>query len=271
MKKLTTGIFTVLLGLVAVDANAAVTSRAYVDQEIGKVQGSVTTLESTVTEFRDGINTTITNRITEELNSDTSEISKALDSKASAADLKDIDARLYTAEDDISALEGTVGTAELGTTNKTLTGAINELNTSKVTQDQVTTIITNSITAEEGAIKDAIDTAVSDKADKTQVATDIANAVKVETDRATAAEKANADAIGALDTAYKAADTALNTAVEKAQADATQALNESIKKVTTTGEDGTYVLTIKTLGDVATLKWEQIERADPAPAPTPGV
>ncbi len=260
MKKLTTGIFTVLLGLVAIDANAAITSKAYVDAkvstEVGKVNTKVTELNTTVNDFTTNIGDTINTTINQALTNEDSQIYKELESKASTADLKAIDERLYNAEADIDALEGTVGTAELATTDKTLTGAINELNTNKVTQAQVTTIITNSITAEEGAIKDAIDTAVSDKADKTQVATDIAAAVKVETDRATAAEQANANAI--------AANTA---AIEQAQADATQALSESIKQIKATGEDGTYVLTIKTIGDQATLKWEQIERAEATQTP----
>ena len=260
MKKLTTGIFTVLLGLVAIDANAAITSKAYVDAkvstEVGKVNTKVTELNTTVNDFTTNIGDTINTTINQALTNEDSQIYKELESKASTADLKAIDERLYNAEADIDALEGTVGTAELATTDKTLTGAINELNTNKVTQAQVTTIITNSITAEEGAIKYAIDTAVSDKADKTQVATDIAAAVKVETDRATAAEQANANAI--------AANTA---AVEQAQADATQALSESIKQIKATGEDGTYVLTIKTIGDQATLKWEQIERAEATQTP----
>ena len=260
MKKLTTGIFTVLLGLVAIDANAAITSKAYVDAkvstEVGKVNTKVTELNTTVNDFTTNIGDTINTTINQALTNEDSQIYKELESKASTADLKAIDERLYNAEADIDALEGTVGTAELATTDKTLTGAINELNTNKVTQAQVTTIITNSITAEEGAIKDAIDTAVSDKADKTQVATDIAAAVKVETDRATAAEQANANAI--------AANTA---AVEQAQADATQAVSESIKQIKATGEDGTYVLTIKTIGDQATLKWEQIERAEATQTP----
>ena len=260
MKKLTTGIFTVLLGLVAIDANAAITSKAYVDAkvstEVGKVSTKVTELNTTVNDFTTNIGDRINTTINQALTNEDSQIYKELASKASTADLKAMDERLYNAEDDIDALEGTVGTSELATTDKTLTGAINELNTNKVTQAQVTTIITNSITAEEGAIKDAIDTAVSDKADKTQVATDIAAAVKVETDRATAAEQANANAI--------AANTA---AVEQAQADATQALSESIKQIKATGEDGTYVLTIKTIGDQATLKWEQIERAEATQTP----
>lgn len=260
MKKLTTGIFTVLLGLVAIDANAAITSKAYVDAkvstEVGKVSTKVTELNTTVNDFTTNIGDRINTTINQALTNEDSQIYKELASKASTADLKAIDERLNYAEADIDALEGTVGTSELATTDKTLTGAINELNTNKVTQAQVTTIITNSITAEEGAIKDAIDTAVSDKADKTQVATDIAAAVKVETDRATAAEQANANAI--------AANTA---AVEQAQADATQALSESIKQIKATGEDGTYVLTIKTIGDQATLKWEQIERAEATQTP----
>ena len=85
MKKLTAGIFTVMLGLVVADANAAVTSKAYVDAKVGDVAGSVETLETTVNTFKDGINTTITNQIKEELTSDTSEISKALAGKADNA------------------------------------------------------------------------------------------------------------------------------------------------------------------------------------------
>ncbi len=225
MKKLTTGIFTVLLGLVAIDANAAITSKAYVDAkvstEVGKVNTKVTELNTTVNDFTTNrINTTINQALTNE----DSQIYKELESKASTADLKAIDERLYNAEADIDALERTVGTSELATEEKTLTEAINELNTNKVTQAKVTT--------------------------------DIAAAVKVETDRATAAEQANANAI--------AANTA---AVEQAQADATQALNESIKQIKATGEDGTYVLTIKTIGDQATLKWEQIERAEATQTP----
>ncbi len=228
MKKLTTGIFTVLLGLVAIDANAAITSKAYVDAkvstEVGKVNTKVTELNTTVNDFTTNIGDRINTTINQALTNEDSQIYKELESKASTADLKAIDERLYNAEADIDALERTVGTSELATEEKTLTEAINELNTNKVTQAKVTT--------------------------------DIAAAVKVETDRATAAEQANANAI--------AANTA---AVEQAQADATQALNESIKQIKATGEDGTYVLTIKTIGDQATLKWEQIERAEATQTP----
>ncbi len=228
MKKLTTGIFTVLLGLVAIDANAAITSKAYVDAkvstEVGKVNTKVTELNTTVNDFTTNIGDRINTTINQALTNEDSQIYKELESKASTADLKAIDERLYNAEADIDALERTVGTSELATEEKTLTEAINELNTNKVTQAKVTT--------------------------------DIAAAVKVETDRATAAEQANANAI--------AANTA---AVEQAQADATQALNESIKQIKATGEDGTYALTIKTIGDQATLKWEQIERAEATQTP----
>ena len=62
MKKLTTGIFTVLLGLVAIDANAAITSKAYVDAkvstEVGKVNTKVTELNTTVNDFTTNIGDT---------------------------------------------------------------------------------------------------------------------------------------------------------------------------------------------------------------------
>ena len=49
MKKLTAGIFTVLVGLVSANgANAAIATQGYVDQEVGKVSGTVSTLTQTV-------------------------------------------------------------------------------------------------------------------------------------------------------------------------------------------------------------------------------
>ena len=49
MKKLTAGIFTVLVSLVSANgANAAIATQGYVDQEVGKLSTTVTTLTSTV-------------------------------------------------------------------------------------------------------------------------------------------------------------------------------------------------------------------------------
>ncbi len=49
MKKLTAGIFTVLVSLVSANsANAAIATQGYVDQEVGKVSGTVSTLTQTV-------------------------------------------------------------------------------------------------------------------------------------------------------------------------------------------------------------------------------
>lgn len=336
MKKLTTGIFTVLLGLVAADANAAITSKAYVDQKVGAVEGSVTTLENTVTEFKDGINTTITNQIKEELESPDSDIAKELATKADATDLEALDGRVETAEGEIDTLQGTVGDATKGlvkgladevsareagdkaindtigtlpegktvaqaiadaasgasdatdalakrvTTNEGAIKTINEsaVMTSGITAAGVTQITTNKdsigtltelSTTEKGNLVGAInEVATKAGSDLSDLETTLTEKVSAEQTRAEAAEKKNADDIAAMDTAYKAADTELKTAVDAAQKDATQALNESIKKVTATGEDGTYVLTIKTVGDLATLKWENITREETTPV-TPGV
>ena len=54
MKKLTTGIFTVLLGLVAADVNAAVTTQKYVDSRVSEVSTTVNALEQTVNKIASG-------------------------------------------------------------------------------------------------------------------------------------------------------------------------------------------------------------------------
>jgi len=147
MKKLTAGIFTIMLGLIAVDANAAITSKAYVDD------GLATKADKTkLTEAVETINTT-------------------LGTKANSADVY-----TKTAADAAFANKATqtkVGTADLTTTAKDLSAAVNELNANKVTSDQVTTAIEGAITGENGAIKDAIDAAVAGKADKSYVDTEL--------------------------------------------------------------------------------------------------
>ncbi len=88
MKKLTAGIFATLLTVVGVSgANAEIASKAYVDQGLATKASttSVTNLTTEVTTFKEGINTTITNQIKANLDSETSDISKALDAKADKA------------------------------------------------------------------------------------------------------------------------------------------------------------------------------------------
>ena len=220
MKKLTTGIFTVVLGLVAADASAAVTSKAYVDAKVKGVSDDLTSLSGTVAGKADQATTLAGYGIT--------------------------DAYTTTAADAAFANKATqtkVGTAELTTTAKDLSAAVNELNTNKVTAAQVNTAIKTAISdTENGAIAGAIADALGDyttttdmdaklnlKADKTdtytktEVDTAVADAKKAGTDAASAltayqttnnaAVQKNASDITALDTAYKAADTAINAKI----------------------------------------------------------
>ena len=255
MKKLTTGIFTVLLGLVAVDASAAITSRAYVDAKVGAVEGSVTELSTTVKEFVDGIDTTITEQITTVLENPESDIAKALAEKASASDVENLTGRVEVAEKDIDDLQADVETLQgltsgEGSVTNQITNALKNYTT---TEDLADTYATKAaLTAEENArsAKDAelegrIGTLPEGVTSITQYITNTTG----ENSELAADIKANADAIAEA-----------KEAVEKAQADAAQALNESIKNIKATGEDGTYVLTIQTIGDQATLKWESITR-----------
>lgn len=255
MKKLTTGIFTVLLGLVAVDASAAITSRAYVDAKVGAVEGSVTELSTTVKEFVDGIDTTITEQITTVLENPESDIAKALAEKASASDVEDLTGRVEAAEKDIDDLQADVETLQgltsgEGSVTNQITNALKNYTT---TEDLADTYATKAaLTAEENA-RSAKDAELEGKIGAlpegvTSITQYITNTTGENSELA-ADIKANADAIAEA-----------KEAVEQAQADAAQALNESIKNIKATGEDGTYVLTIQTIGDQATLKWESITR-----------
>ncbi len=141
MKKLTAGIFAGILTIVGVNAaDASIASKAYVDQERDKVQANVTTLENTVNTFQEGIDTTITNQIKEELTSDTSDISKALAEKASASDVTALTGRVTTAEGDIDALESKVGDATAG-----LVKDVADLKTSVGTGGSVATQIADAL------------------------------------------------------------------------------------------------------------------------------
>lgn len=101
MKKLTAGIFTVMLGLCATSgADAAVASKGYVDSFVGE-QGSITSAVTSLTQ-------TVTNNKTAAENA----------TKAVADDLADYeaanDARVLAVEGDVDSLQTAVGDAESG-------------------------------------------------------------------------------------------------------------------------------------------------------------
>lgn len=214
MKKLTTGIFTVVLGLVAADASAAVTSKAYVDARVGAVDTKVDGLETTVNEFTTNIGDTITQEIKTNLESPTSDIAKALDAKADASDVTALGTRVTTAEGEIDTLQATVSglTTGDGSVANQIAGALADY--TKTTD---------------------MNAALSLKADKATTYT------KTEVDTAVAdAKKAGTDASAAL-TAYQ---TTNNAAVQKNASDITalQAKDTAIEgKIGTVAEGKTVV------------------------------
>ena len=71
MKKLTAGIFATLLAVVSAgDANAKIASQAYVDQEVGAVEATVTEVQQNVTNVTEQV-TQVTEQVTEITNPDT--------------------------------------------------------------------------------------------------------------------------------------------------------------------------------------------------------
>lgn len=319
MKKLTAGIFTVMLGLVAVDASASITSKAYVDQQRDALAATVAaevdrakTAEEANAEAIANLGTSKQNVLTNAANgTDTIAISAdgkisttaAVATAQSVSDLKTVVEGLtgdgengvaaqiadaltsYTNTEDMNsalALKADKATtytktevdAAVAVATKAGTDAASALDAYKATNNTAVSKNTSDITALQ-----AKDTEIEGKIGTVAAGKTVVGMIA---DAAAAAGDANTELEGRVDTIEKSAaytsgitaagveqittnktDIAANkTAVEKAQADATQALNESIKKVTATGEDGTYVLTIKTIGEQATLKWEQIERAE---------
>ena len=260
MKKLTAGILTVMLGIVAANsADASIASKGYVDAQVG-AKVSTTDFET----FK-GTNTTAI-EAAKKAGTDASDALKAYQATndaavAKKADTATVNAELAKKQNTLTAADFvkdgtgnvvtsvTVGddgkikyttesvatSAELGNLQTTVashTTALDKLNDGA----DVTGSVANSIA---NALKDYtttanMNTALEAKADKATVATDLAKKqdkltagtnIEIGTDGTIsstytyddAGVKAditkNANAISAMDTAYKAADTAINTKI----------------------------------------------------------
>ena len=260
MKKLTAGILTVMLGIVAANsADASIASKGYVDAQVG-AKVSTTDFET----FK-GTNTTAI-EAAKKAGTDASDALKAYQASndaavAAKADTATVNAELAKKQNTLTAADFvkdgtgnvvtgvTVGadgkikyttenvatSAELGDLRTTVGEHTTKLNTLNDGAD-VTGSVANSIA---NALKDYattanMNTALGLKADKTTVADDLAKKqdkltagtnIEIGTDGTIsstytyddAAVKAditkNANAISAMDTAYKAADTAINTKI----------------------------------------------------------
>lgn len=247
MKKLTAGILTVMLGIVAANsADASIASRGYVDAQVGtKVSTSeFNTFKETNTAEIDAAKKAGTDA------SAALEAYKTTNNAAVAAkaDTETVNAELAKKQNKLVSTESVVinddntitlrgiatdaGLAGLQTTVDEHTTALNTLNggadvTGSVAKS-IADALTNYTTAEN------MNAALDLKADKTTVAADLAKKqdkltagtnITIGTDGTIsstytyddAAVKAditkNANAITAMDTAYKAADTAINTKI----------------------------------------------------------
>lgn len=241
MKKLTAGILTVMLGIVAANsADASIASKGYVDAQV-KTSVSNETFNTFKTENTKAIDAA------KKAGTDASAAletykTTASDTFATKTALSD---GLATKQNTLKAgtnieikEDGTIGTVGIATTEgltaleTTVAGhttALGTLNGTAETEGSVANSIANAL--KDYTTTENMNTALEAKADKTTVATDLAKKqdkltagtnIEIGTDGTIsstytyddAGVKAditkNANAISAMDTAYKAADTAIN-------------------------------------------------------------
>ena len=154
MKKLTAGIFATLLAVVSAgDANAKIASQAYVDQEVGAVEATVTEVQENVTNVTKQV-TQVTEQVTEITNPDTGLAAVVGDAESGL--VKDV-ADLGTEVDGLGTDIG--NTESLATTSKEVVGAINE--------------VEGRVDTAEGEI-DALQSSVAGKADQSALTSGLA-------------------------------------------------------------------------------------------------
>ena len=251
MKKLTAGIFATLLAVVSAgDANAKIASQAYVDQEVGAVEATVTEVQQNVTNVKQQV-TQVTEQVAEITNPDTG--LAAVVGNAESGLVKDV-ADLGTEVDGLGTDIG--NTESLKTTSKEVVGAINE--------------VEGRVDTAEGEI-DALQTTVAGKADQTaltsglalkentankstsaQYATDIDSDVKFPTVKAvaTAIEEATSDI--ATNTEYEQLKTTVAGKQDKLSGVQLNAVNSGITADKVGTYDG-YAATIAAKANTADL------------------
>ncbi len=123
MKKLTTSMFAILVGLAAADANAAITSKAYVDDAIKSVNSNITTNVSNLTEQITNVAgdvTTLENTVTQQATTieklvategEGSVAQKIADALADYTDTAGMEAKIGTAKTEAIEAAKTAGDA----------------------------------------------------------------------------------------------------------------------------------------------------------------
>ena len=190
MKKLTAGVFTVMLGLVAANADAAVTSKKYVDDAISGVNASITTNVNNLTEQITSVggNVTTLQQTVTNLTAETGEGSIA-DKIATALEdyntSDEVDAKVKKVSDALAdeitarenadtAIEGKIGTLTDLTTSAqgSTVAAINELVTANKAQDDKIDANTNAIDEIKSGAALTDGAVTTDKIDNGAVTTD---------------------------------------------------------------------------------------------------
>lgn len=270
MKKLTAGIFAGILTIVTVNAaDAAITSKAYVDELVGANTTEINTLKGTVaghTTDIAGLKETVENLSGDGTGSVADQIAGAL---GGLGDDTTVKAELDKKQNKSTAAYS-MGNAEGGWT--ALTTAEQGALTSGITSDDVTQITTNKTdiatinnkigeVADGKTVVDLIDEA------KTAAAGDVDDKLGNlgdgnDTVADALAEKQ--DVLGAANVTTTGSGNVVS-AVTAENGVVTVTKTAVIPEVTTTGQAGTYVLTATvTESGVTNYMWESITRAAPA-------
>ena len=244
MKKLTAGIFATLLAVVSAgDANAKIASQAYVDQEVGAVEATVTQVQQNVAN--------VTEQVTEITTPGTGLVDVVGDAVGGL--VKDV-ADLGT---EVEGLGTDIGNTEsLATTSKEVVGAINEVegrvDTAEGEIDALQTSVASK--ADQSALTSglALKENTANKSTSAQYATDINSDVKFPTVKAvaTAIEKATSDI--ATNTDYEQLKTTVESKQDKLSGAQLNAVNSGITADKVSTYDG-YAATIANKANTADL------------------
>ena len=230
MKKLTAGIFTVMLGLCATSgADAAVASKGYVDTKVGANTQSITTLTQTVA-----------------ANKTAAENAIAGETSARETAVSGLNTRLTTAEGKIAQ-----HTTDISAINAELdTVASNEVVTALQTQVGEGTVDSRIETAKQAAI----DAAAADATTKANKALEDAKADAEKYIDAAELATSQSEQNTAIETAYKAADKKITDSIGTVPADKTVVGMIAEAQTAATYDDTTVKADIaKNAGAIATL------------------
>ena len=256
MKKLTAGIFSILLGMVAVNsADAAVASKGYVDSKVGENTTSIATLAQTVADNKTAAEKLVSDYKTEndaKVTKNTSDIATLTglvgdNADAIAAQTQALATEKTAREDADKAISDKIGTVDEG---KTVVEMISDAKTSATYDDaEVRGLISGNASAiealngeqdtQDGRIG-ALETSLAEGGDTANAIAKALADANAYTDAevkelAEGAVAGNTAAIADLDAAYKAADTALDGKITEeatARKNADDAINATIGEVT---------------------------------------